>query len=192
MHHDHAARAQHPDGLVDERREVYQRTVDEHEVVGAVGQSRQYLSRRAVDQPGPAGRDVGACERRACGAVVFGFGVDGGEDPVARHSVEKPEATHPGAGADLGNGVCVARAGEQRQQCTHCRADWFGPQFVCACPRGGQRIVFDDRRFGVVDQGRGRGIGTGGCIGHSMRLGRTRPAMSVARPIRVLTEVDES
>ena len=105
VEHDQPAGAQQAHRLVEVARVLHRQGVDEHHVVGAVGEPRQHLQAHPVDQP-QAGRPVaGREERRACRPLALRVDVDRGQHAVRSHAAQQPQPAHPGAGADLDHGA---------------------------------------------------------------------------------------
>ena len=187
VHDDHAARAQQPYTFDHVVRLVERVGVDEHQVIGVVGQPGQHFLGSAADQPGPRRADARVGEGLLGDPLVFRLDVDGGQHAVVAHPGQQPQAADAGAGADLDDGLSAAEFGQQAQQRSDRRRYRAGADVGGTLAGGQQHRILGDRTLGMRREGVGptrrrwlawRAIGRG----HGVSVSPTPAACSQARP----------
>ena len=168
--------------------------VDEHQVVGAVGEPGQHVQGPPGDDPGPRRRVAGRGEDPPGDPLMLRLEVDRGEDAVAAHAAQQPPAAHPRAGADLDDGLGVADRGDDPQRRALAPADAGDAQLGglltgCGEHRILQHVAVDE--VGELLRGSyGRGdVAPPGDV-DPRKPRRPRPARVGCRPVNAGCETD--
>ena len=174
MHDDRAARSQQPHAFDDELRLVDRIGVDEHQVVGLVGQPGEHFLRPPADQPGPRRPDAGLGERLLGQPLMLGLDVDRGQHAVVAHARQQPQPADAGARADLDDRLGAGQLGQHAQQCADRGGDRARADVDGALAGGGDDRVLGDRPSACVT------IDSARLCGRALRTRRRMPAMPAA------------
>ena len=146
----HAAGAQQPQRLLEVGGVLALVAVDEHQVVGGVGQARHHVERAAVDQAHAVGGDAGLGEGLAGQPLVLALDVDAWSGRRRAHAAQHPQGGHAGAGADLDDRAGVEQRGEEAQRGAAAGADRDAADLLGAGTGGREDGVLGDEGLGEL------------------------------------------
>lgn len=128
---DQATCTQQATSLGNDRRVLSAITIDEHDVVSRILQTRQHLEGATGDQARAHVVVAEGGEGIASNALVLGLDIDRGENTLVSHAGEQGSARDTGACTDLDDGRGVDGCSKHAEQVGGGRSDGIGAEVGC-------------------------------------------------------------